>query len=163
MHCFDEEIQGDYLVEMVRNRGLQKVSLVVVAYPTLGFDAFRGLLQQTSLKILEFLAVNLGENGTRALAEGLATSTLQELIVQGAYFGDNGAASIASALQTNTTLVHLDLVGNGISDRGAASLAEASPTCRGSLLGCPSSECSFSTAVFHIRCGVSVSRALGSQ
>ena len=52
-------------------------------------------------------------------------ATVKELILYGCGIGDDGAAALAEALCSNTSLTTLDLSRCGIGDAGAAALAEA--------------------------------------
>ncbi|XP_068700180.1 NLR family CARD domain-containing protein 3-like isoform X2 [Montipora foliosa] len=68
----------------------------------------------------------IGDSGAAILAHAMATNTtVTELDLLGNGIGDSGAAALAEAVEINSTLTHLYLSGNGISDPGAAALAKA--------------------------------------
>ncbi|XP_068686712.1 NLR family CARD domain-containing protein 3-like [Montipora foliosa] len=68
----------------------------------------------------------MGDSGAAILAHAMATnSTLTKLYLSGNGIGDTGAAALAKAVEINSTLTELYLSGNGIGDTGAAALAKA--------------------------------------
>jgi len=72
---------------------------------------------------------NIGREGAAALATALTTNTtLTTLDLYGNNIGAEGAAALATALTTNTILTTLNLCWNGIGAEGAAALARALTT-----------------------------------
>ena len=68
----------------------------------------------------------MGDGGAAILAHAMATnSTLTKLYLSGNGIGDTGAAALAKAVEINSTLTELYLSGNGIGDTGTAALAKA--------------------------------------
>ncbi|XP_068700167.1 NLR family CARD domain-containing protein 3-like isoform X5 [Montipora foliosa] len=68
----------------------------------------------------------IGDSGAAILAHAMATnSTVTEMDLLGNGIGDSGAAALAEVVEINSTLTHLYLSGNGIGDSGAAALAKA--------------------------------------
>ena len=69
---------------------------------------------------------HMGDSGAAILAHAMATnSTLTKLYLCGNGIGDTGAAALAKAVEISSTLTELCLSGNGIGDTGAAELAKA--------------------------------------
>ena len=59
-------------------------------------------------------------SGAAALASALLTNTtLRELYLPDTNVGDKGAEALATALKSNTTLVNIDLASNYINNKGA--------------------------------------------
>ena len=68
----------------------------------------------------------IGDSGAAILAHAMATnSTVTELDLRRRAIGDSGAAALAKAVEINSTLTELDLRGCAIGDSGAAALAKA--------------------------------------
>ena len=68
----------------------------------------------------------IGESGAAILAHAIATnSTVTELDLFGNGMGDSGAAALAKAVEINSTLTRLNVANNRIGDSGAVALAKA--------------------------------------
>ncbi|XP_068753852.1 NLR family CARD domain-containing protein 3-like [Montipora capricornis] len=68
----------------------------------------------------------MGDSGAAILAHAMATnSTVKKLHLLGSEIGNSGAAALAKAVEINSTLTVLYLVDNEIGDSGAAALAKA--------------------------------------
>ena len=82
-----------------------------------------------TLTDLRLVGKNVGDDGAKSLAQALQTNTtIKNLYLTGNHISDDGAKAFAQALQTNTTLQLLDLHNNQIGDDGAKSLAQALQT-----------------------------------
>eukprot|EP00435_Cladocopium_sp_Y103_P068258 s1665_g31.t1 len=69
---------------------------------------------------------NLGELGTKVVAEAMATNTVTDwLDLDANNIGDAGAQALGEALKVNVTLKNLDLEDNNIGAAGAQALGEA--------------------------------------
>ena len=81
-----------------------------------------------SLLEIQYISLwqQIGDSGAAILAHAMATnSTLTRLDLSGSGIGDSGAAALAKAVEINSTLTHLYLSYNRIGDSGAAELAKA--------------------------------------
>ncbi|XP_068734584.1 uncharacterized protein [Montipora capricornis] len=68
----------------------------------------------------------MGDSGAAILAHAMATnSTVKKLHLLGSEIGDLGVAALAKAVEINSTLTELDLSGNRIGNSGAAAVAKA--------------------------------------
>ena len=72
------------------------------------------------LKVLKLAGNSIDSAGCREVAKLLqgGAAALTELHLEGNGIGDKGVEILAGALQSNTTLKHLDLMGNFVSKRG---------------------------------------------
>ncbi|XP_068734574.1 NLR family CARD domain-containing protein 3-like [Montipora capricornis] len=91
---------------------------------------FRKELARSLGLVLEIQCIScrqeMGDSGAAILAHAMATnSTLTKLYLSGNGIGDTGAAALAKAVEINSTLTELYLSGNRIGDTGAAALAKA--------------------------------------
>ncbi|XP_068734596.1 NLR family CARD domain-containing protein 3-like [Montipora capricornis] len=70
--------------------------------------------------------LQIGHSGAAILAQAMATnSTVTKLDLHWNGISDSGAAALAKAVEINSTLTKLYLSGNGIGDSGSAALAKA--------------------------------------
>ena len=86
------------------------------------------LQTNTTMTRLCISMCSMSDEGAESLGRALAanrSNAMQELYISGNKIGDNGVASIATALQTNTTMTILDISECSMSDEGAESLARA--------------------------------------
>ena len=89
-----------------------------------------GLQHCSSLQTLELAENSIGEDGAKALADGLQhCSSLQTLELAGNSIGEDGAKALAEGLQHCSSLQTLNLEGNNIGDDGAKALAEGLQHC----------------------------------
>ena len=103
-------------------------------YSKLGDDGAKalaeGLQHCSSLQTLNLEANNIGKDGAKALAEGLQhCSSLQTLDLQRNSIGEDGAKALAEGLQHCSSLETLKLQHNSIGDDGAKALAEGLQHC----------------------------------
>jgi len=87
-----------------------------------------GRIEETSRGRLQLESLHLGSNdigpkGATLLAQAIPT-TVKLLGLEGNQIGDEGAASFASLLQVNTSLISLDLASNDIGDLGVLRLLD---------------------------------------
>ena len=89
-----------------------------------------GLQYCNSLQILALGWNSIGADGAKALAEGLQhCSSLQRLELRGNSIGEDGANALAEGLQHCNSLQTLDLANNSIGADGAKALAESLQHC----------------------------------
>ena len=89
-----------------------------------------GLQYCSSLQTLSLEGNSIGADGAKALAEGLQhCSSLQTLHFVANSIGDDGAKALAGGLEHCSSLNTLDLRGNSIGDDGAKALAEGLQHC----------------------------------
>ena len=92
---------------------------------TFGNELARSLGSLLELQCISFQQ-RIDDSGAAILAHAMATnSTVTELYLFGNEIGDSGAAALAKAVEINSTLTRLDLSENRIGDSGAAALAKA--------------------------------------
>ena len=91
--------------------------------------------QDVGQSAMQMLCISLLTPNAHTLARVWAASpALQCLELAHCSLGDSGAGVLAAKLATDTQLLHLMLLGNGISGAGAASLAAALTTNAGAVL-----------------------------
>lgn len=85
------------------------------------------------LRILDVSENELGPDGLKPIADAMydhdAACTVEELLAARVGCGCDGAVAVGKMLQCNETLVKLDLLVNGIGDRGATALADGLQAC----------------------------------
>ena len=92
---------------------------------TFGNELARSLGSLLEIQYISFWQ-QIGDSGAAILAHAMATnSTLTHLNLSYSGIGDSGAAALAKAVEINSTLTRLNLFDNRIGDSGAAALAKA--------------------------------------
>eukprot|EP00878_Enallax_costatus_P046019 GHUV01055590.1.p1 GENE.GHUV01055590.1~~GHUV01055590.1.p1 ORF type:complete len:335 (+),score=121.68 GHUV01055590.1:1062-2066(+) len=121
----------------------QAISSLNLAYNELGNTAAKALAQllvqaddsdesesPAGLRELDLSSNRITADGAAVLADALSQAgcTLQRLVLSHNALGDSGVSALASALQTNKSLQHLDISGTDVAEKGiiclAATLAE---------------------------------------
>mmetsp|Transcript_23630 Transcript_23630/g.60690 ORF Transcript_23630/g.60690 Transcript_23630/m.60690 type:complete len:318 (-) Transcript_23630:1833-2786(-) len=83
-------------------------------------------LQQLEIVCKRTLA---GDDGTATIVSALkANATIDRLCLPGSGAGDQTAAALGESLKHNTSLMYIDLSGNKIGDKGAKVIADALPS-----------------------------------
>ena len=92
---------------------------------TFGKELARSLGSLLEIQHISFQH-RIDDSGAAILAHAMATnSTVTEMDLLGNGIGDSGAAALAKAVEINSTLTHLNLYDSRIGDSGAAALAKA--------------------------------------
>ncbi|XP_068687308.1 NLR family CARD domain-containing protein 3-like isoform X2 [Montipora foliosa] len=92
---------------------------------TFGKELARSLGSLLEIQRISFRQ-QIGDSGAAILAHAMATnSTVTKLDLSGNGIGYSGVAAVAKAVETNSTLTQLYLPDNGMGDSGAAALAKA--------------------------------------
>ena len=92
---------------------------------TFGKELARSLGSLLEIKCISFLQ-RIDDSGAAILAHAMATnSTVTRLSLSEIGISDSGAAALAKAVEINSTLTELNLSLNAIGDSGAAALGEA--------------------------------------
>ena len=110
------------------------VETLTLHWSNLGDDGAKalaeGLQHCSSLQTLDLRRNSIGVDGAKALAEGLQhCSSLQTLDLRRNSIGADGAKALAEGLQHCSSLQDLDLARNRIGDDGAKALAEGMQHC----------------------------------
>ena len=114
------------LAEMLNETQIQKLDITCCGIPEDGIVALsQALSTNTTLKCLKACKNDLGDKGAFHLAEPLSHTSLQEIDISYCGIGEEGMATLSSALKTNATLKCLNTCGNHFGDKGAFHLAEA--------------------------------------
>ena len=111
-----------------------RVEKLTFYFSNLGDDGAKalaeGLQHCSSLRTLYLGKNSIGDDGAKALAEGLQhCSSLQTLHLEGNSIGDDGAKALAEGLQHCSSLQTLHLEENSIGEDGAKALAEGLQHC----------------------------------
>ena len=118
----------------VLENATRRVEMLTFHFCNLGDDGTKalaeGLQHCSSLQALHLKGNSIGDDGAKALAEGLQhCSSLQTLYLEWNSIGDDGAKALAEGLQHCSSLQALHLEGNSIGDDGAKALAEGLQHC----------------------------------
>jgi hypothetical protein len=112
---------------------LKKLTLDNNSITSMGFGVLLGTMEQNSHHItdLELQCNPIGNEGARLLATSLGNNTLSNLARLSFSYcdvGDDGFIALVSALEQNTSLLHLGLRNNhGFSERALSTLADTLP------------------------------------
>lgn len=92
----------------------------------IGAKVAKQAIEKTGIELLDLGRNNLTNECMKEIATVMPSSVLSILYVHGNQLADSGAASLAKAMESEgNNLVALDLMSNGIGDKGAVSLADA--------------------------------------
>jgi Ran GTPase-activating protein (RanGAP) involved in mRNA processing and transport len=115
-----------------RNMTLQKLTLYNNSITSTGVGVLLETMEQNSHHITDLdLRYNpIGNEGASLLARALENNALPNLTclnLSGCGIDDDGFITLVSALEQNTSLLHLDLRSNSVSERAFLALAESLP------------------------------------
>ena len=113
---------------VANNVGLQKLSMRKHKLRCDGTYVFmEHLLENTTLKVLDLNANEIGPQGMSAIGKYLKqeSCSLESMHMGNNRAGDLGGKAIAQALAINKSLIHIDLTYNSINDDGLSRLAES--------------------------------------
>ncbi|XP_072891321.1 NACHT, LRR and PYD domains-containing protein 3-like isoform X2 [Hemitrygon akajei] len=114
---------------------IQKLELIDVGLTdSSGEDLASALSTNPSLTELSLSSNKLGDSGVKLVSAALRKPEckIQKLELRGVGLTDSGAEDLASALNTNPSLMRLDLSGNKLGDSGVKLVSEAlrNPECK---------------------------------
>jgi ethanolamine utilization microcompartment shell protein EutL len=111
-------------------RGLT-LDLVAADIPNLhiedaGWQALGEALKvNKSIQKISLYQSKLGDEGMKALAEGLKVNNVQHIDLSDNQIGDEGAKALAEALKVNTSIRSIEISTNKIGDEGIKALSQA--------------------------------------
>uniref|UniRef100_A0A7S0W8Y9 Uncharacterized protein n=1 Tax=Hemiselmis tepida TaxID=464990 RepID=A0A7S0W8Y9_9CRYP len=122
----DKKVEGDDFVEIVKHYSKKSsLSTVYLSRCQLGISGGQHMARALEYLTNLFLEGNdVKDGGIATLATALAANNnLKVLSMISEGFGVVGARALAGALQTNTSLVRLDVTGNNLTQDGAKEMA----------------------------------------